>query len=397
MSSRGGTILVTGASGFLGKRVVTKCQALMKDVRIFGADIRTPKDKISGVQYLTIDITQPDSIENVLNEIETQFGCHVDVVVHTAAIIPSVRFNYDTYYAINVKGTMNMIDVCRKRNIGSFVHVSSLSAVVNKHTINSGEFENVVGEELPYPSSDSFVDDYARSKSEAERYVLAANSPSSNFRTCAIRPTNIVGPDDARQFEMLTSWVVPVASIVGNPEDSVDFVTVSTVADACAAAAQRFMAIAKGWVTVAAGAGPGTAIDISGKTYHVGAGRRFSKREVFTHPGWGRLVLRIWLSPAMTVRLTVLNEWIYKNTGFVCQHEMRSDSMQFALESWWFNCRHAERDLGYKSLTLDEFVAEIWALKAKMPSRAAGPSSARRSLLLGFLVLLFALWVRRSR
>jgi len=95
-------VLVTGASGFLGKNLVNK---LSGEFDVFGTYYSS---KRQGLHHL--DITDEKSVEDVFAEIKP------DVVIHAAAL-PNVNhceMNKPLAKRINLDGTRNIIRACRQ-------------------------------------------------------------------------------------------------------------------------------------------------------------------------------------------------------------------------------------------------------------------------------------------
>ncbi len=110
----------------------------------------------------------------------------VDVVFHAAAL--SSPWGHDAaFQRANVDLTRDLLAAARRADVGSFVFVSSPS-VYARWADQAGLTENTAWPDRP-------LNAYARTKGEAERLVLAADTPG--FRTTAIRPRAIIGPDDA--------------------------------------------------------------------------------------------------------------------------------------------------------------------------------------------------------
>ncbi len=132
MSQSTKNILVTGGAGFIGSHLV---EALIKDnYRVTIIDnidpfySRSIKEKnIESffksplVTFLELDILN----ETVLNNIEQSFHA----IIHLAAKA-GVRFSIEDpigYQDVNVKGTQNLLEFARKRNIIQFIFASSSS------------------------------------------------------------------------------------------------------------------------------------------------------------------------------------------------------------------------------------------------------------------------------
>jgi len=88
---------------------------------------------------------------------------------------------------VNVTGTQALIDACKHCGVKQFILTSSSSVVY------SGQDILDIDETTPYASQGYNV--YTDSKIAQEKIVLAA--ATSEFATCALRPSSIYGPRDA--------------------------------------------------------------------------------------------------------------------------------------------------------------------------------------------------------
>ena len=169
--------LVTGAGGFLGLYLVEKLVARGDRVRAFcrGA---YPELAALGVEVVRGDVRNRDAVVAACQGI--------DVAFHTAAIA-GIGGRWRDFYAINVAGTRNVVEGCRKHRVGRLVYTSSPSV-----TFDGGD-QLGVDESAPYPAR--WLAHYPHSKALAEEYVLASNG-IDGLLTCALRPHLIWGPRD---------------------------------------------------------------------------------------------------------------------------------------------------------------------------------------------------------
>jgi nucleoside-diphosphate-sugar epimerase len=168
--------LVTGGNGFLGRFVVEALRRRGDSVRVLsrtGSDPETPD-----VESLPGDLRDADAVSRAAEG--------VDCIFHAAAYVGPMWGDRLRYMSINVDGTRNVIDACRRHGVRKMVFTSSSSVVFHMAD------EAGIDESRPYPGR--YYSPYAETKSMAERLVLAANGPE--LMTCALRPHFIWGPRD---------------------------------------------------------------------------------------------------------------------------------------------------------------------------------------------------------
>src|SRR5208337_4490948 len=117
-------ILITGASGFVGRNLLRHIDAKKMRIRCL---VRN-KNKLGGDEEAEI-IEGDISDRNVLNEATK----NVDTVVHLAAVIKSSVPR--EFVDVNVTGTKNLVEACLRNEIKKIIYVSSLDAALNKHDL----------------------------------------------------------------------------------------------------------------------------------------------------------------------------------------------------------------------------------------------------------------------
>jgi nucleoside-diphosphate-sugar epimerase len=172
-------VLVTGGSGMLGQAVIEQLRQAGHRVRSF--DLKPHPDP---------------AVENHIGDLrsasDAAAACAgVDAVVHTASVINLAVGKPRIVYDVNVTGTQNVIDACRRQGVRRLVYTSSLDVVFDGTPIRNGN------EGLPYARQ--FFDYYGETKAEAEKLVLAANGIDGVY-TCSLRPTSVYGPHDRVRF-----------------------------------------------------------------------------------------------------------------------------------------------------------------------------------------------------
>jgi nucleoside-diphosphate-sugar epimerase len=213
---------VTGYGGFLGRAI---CRDLIQHGYLVKglARNRYPEMEKLGVACVQGSATQLVDCEQAANG--------VDAVIHTAALAGVWGKRHDFEQA-NVVATENLIQVCKRKSIGTFVFTSSPSVTFD------GKAQTNVDESAPYPSS--WLCDYPRTKAIAEQKVLAENS--SSLATCALRPHLIWGVGDPhlipRVIERCRSGKL---RCVGNGKNLIDTVHVDFAATAHRLALERLL------------------------------------------------------------------------------------------------------------------------------------------------------------
>uniref|UniRef100_A0A3B3RBD8 Hydroxy-delta-5-steroid dehydrogenase, 3 beta- and steroid delta-isomerase 2 n=1 Tax=Paramormyrops kingsleyae TaxID=1676925 RepID=A0A3B3RBD8_9TELE len=189
MSLSGEICLVTGAFGFLGKRIIM----LLLEEGV--AEIRL-LNRFSLANLSSYDICLRPGII-LVNVFEGDIRAKGDLrkacrgastVIHTASIIDVTgSVDYNELYEVNL-----LLETCFQENVTSFIYTSSIE-VVGPNTQGDPVFNG--DEETPYFSQLKFP--YSKTKWEAEQMVLKVNGqPLSNggsLASCALRPTYIYG------------------------------------------------------------------------------------------------------------------------------------------------------------------------------------------------------------
>jgi nucleoside-diphosphate-sugar epimerase len=226
---RDATILVTGASGFIGKRLIdylslhygAKVRAM---VRSYGPAVhlaRLPVELVDG------DLMDPASLQRAVN------GC--DLVFHCAA---GISGSDENRRSATVDGTRHLLEAARQAQVSRFVHISTVAV----HGPDPGP---VIDEQLPLVHSD---DVYADAKADAEGWVFRYGK-ETGLPVTVLRPTVVYGPRSG-------AWTVgPIANmqrgtftLIGGGEGSAHPVYVDDVVQAMLLAATRPEAVGEAFL-----------------------------------------------------------------------------------------------------------------------------------------------------
>jgi len=176
-------VLVTGASGLVGRRVVEQLAAEAGGGRrVVALDLREPSAsaRIPGVDYATGDVCDPD-LRGLLESRD------VEAVVHLAAVVtPGPDSSREREYAIDVRGTGNVLRACLAAGVRQLVFTSS-GAAYGYHADSPVPLR----ESDPLRGNVAFP--YAWHKRLAEERLARARREHPELAQLVFRPGTILG------------------------------------------------------------------------------------------------------------------------------------------------------------------------------------------------------------
>ena len=216
MDLNGASVLVTGATGFVGPYLV---QALAeKNARVnilsMGMDEIPSSLCAENLDIVIGDVTKPETLDGITEG--------VDFVFHLAAIsnVDYAVKNPVKTYDVNVRGTLNLLEEVRKNPVQKFVYISS------SHVYGVPQYIPI-DEKHPLAPREP----YSASKAAAEN-IMNGYSSAYGVNTAIVRPFNIYGPGQHETF--LIPSIIKQASgndviEVGNLEPTRDFTYITDV------------------------------------------------------------------------------------------------------------------------------------------------------------------------
>jgi len=247
----------------------------------------------------------------------------VDCVFHVAALA-GIWGKWKTYYDINVAGTENVLEGCRKNGVPYLVYTSTPSVVFSQ--------KNIAGEDESLPYAARFLCHYARSKVQAEKMVLMANH--QQVKSCAIRPHLIWGPGDPHLVpRLIESGRKGKLVIVGSGKNLVDITFIENVAHAHILAADNLS----------------TSATSAGKAYFIG-----QEKPVVLWEWINTLLVELGIPPVrkkipFTVACSIgsVYEMIYRLFRLQGEPRMTRFLAYQLAHSHFFSHENAEKDLNY--------------------------------------------------
>lgn len=307
------TALVTGGSGFLGRAIVKQLLAKGVKVHILSRGNYPDLEK-AGCKVFRGEISDEKSIT------EAAEGC--DLIFHTAAKA-GVEEPYSEYERINYRGTLAVIEACKKLGIKKLIYTSTPSVVVGMAGIKNGN------ESLAYPEHTAY---YPKTKTMAEQAVLVANG--SDLLTVALRPHLMWGPGDTNLVPRLVKRArAGKMKFVGDGKNIVDTTFIDNAAEAHILAAEHLE--------------EGAAC--AGKAYFITNGEPTPISEITNKligaAGCGPVTATIPFQLAYYVGAAI--EWAYKTFQIKGEQPITPWMACELAHDHWFNIEAAKRDFGY--------------------------------------------------
>lgn len=197
------TVLVTGASGFVGLHL---CQHLLAQ----GYRVKAVARKATfALTHANLTYHQVDNIDGKTSWQGILDG--VTVVVHLAARVHQMNDRkmkaLSAYQEVNVKGTQHLVRQAVKHQVSRFIYISTIK--VNGEKTFEMPFR---ADDQPHPQ-----DAYSLSKLQAEK-ILQEEARRQGMEWVIIRPPLIYGPQVKGNFKQLiklakTAYPLPLHSI----------------------------------------------------------------------------------------------------------------------------------------------------------------------------------------
>lgn len=200
------TVLITGHTGFKGSWLTLWLKKLGAKVIGYSLEPPTKPNHFELIKPDIISIKGDVRDRALLNEVFSKYK--PDIVFHLAAQ-SLVRYSYENpleTYEVNVIGTLNIFDMCRKYDVKAIVNVTSDKCYENKEWVYGYREVDPMGGYDPYSSSkgcaELLTSSYRNSFFNVNDYGVKHNTLLASCRA-----GNVVGGGDWAKDRLITDIV----------------------------------------------------------------------------------------------------------------------------------------------------------------------------------------------
>lgn len=315
-------VLVTGATGFLGKYVVEELVEHGYQVRAFGRNRAIGQSLVNAsVTFIQGDLTNQEDLTKACQE--------MDMVVHAGAL-STVWGPWEDFYQTNVLGTKYVLEACREAKIERLVYVSSPS-------IYAAPRDQLDIKESDAPQENR-LNNYIRSKLASEKLFKDYHDVSSVI----LRPRGLFGIGDTSILPRVLNLSQKIGiPLIGDGRQLMDMTCVENVALAIRLALETPQA--------------------AGEVYNItnGEPRAFRNLIEETLRGLGYPIRYRKIPAPLVSAISSSLEFIYKSLKLKGEPALTRYTYYLLRYSQTLDITKAERDLGYRpKITISEGIEQ---------------------------------------
>lgn len=172
-------VLVTGAAGFLGGRLIERLAQTEAPVRAT-TRVASRARAVKGVEWVRCNLTSEADLGRAMAGVETVFHC---------AAMAGAPGSLEDYEEANVRGTLRVAKIAEEVGVRNLVYISSISVYpIPAHS------KKYLDEDTLYDTRAKERGFYTQSKVAAERALLEHAGNHPRLRIVVLRPGTIYGP-----------------------------------------------------------------------------------------------------------------------------------------------------------------------------------------------------------
>jgi dihydroflavonol-4-reductase len=188
-------VLVTGATGFVGRHVALALRDAGHEVVALVRDVDAAAARLPGIRCVGGDLERPESLRLAMKEAAS--------VVHVAGFVSNSLHERERLFSVNAVGAWNLLEAAGTTGVRRVVFTSSTSAVGALHEDRP---EDALDESAPFELRDLAVP-YVQVKRAAHEAALEARE--DGLPVVVLSPTFVLGPGDERltSSELIDAFV----------------------------------------------------------------------------------------------------------------------------------------------------------------------------------------------
>ena len=203
--------IVTGATGFIGRHLVSRLLSSDVDLTIIARD----KERALEGMPESVNIIEADLTRDLVD-----IPPGADIFFHCAGEIK----DHNKFYSVNVKATQKLLDECIHKGVKKFIYLSSVGVI-------GAEKAGYYDELAPCFPRNS----YEKSKLEAEKIVLQY-SKNRGLDISILRPSIVYGPGKKSEGDSFLSLITAIKNeyfrYAGDNKSIYNIIYVKDVAEA---------------------------------------------------------------------------------------------------------------------------------------------------------------------
>ncbi|HNB24746.1 MAG TPA: NAD(P)-dependent oxidoreductase, partial [Candidatus Melainabacteria bacterium] len=213
---------VTGSSGLIGGALGL---ALNQKCKVVGFDNEGPPHPPENFDWLSVDLTSDESVQNAFHILEHRIGTKIDSVFHFAAYYSFSGEDSDMYDKVTVHGTERLLRGLERFDVGQFVFSSSM--LVHKPT--------QPGERISEVSEIEGTWAYPNSKIETEKLLERTETrfPKVILRVAGVYDDDCHSIPIAHQIQRIYEKQLTGIFYPGDVEVGQTFIHLGDLIDAC--------------------------------------------------------------------------------------------------------------------------------------------------------------------
>jgi nucleoside-diphosphate-sugar epimerase len=299
-------VLVTGATGFIGRCLVNRLLSQGYEVRALVRGTSSLQDLNAGAERAIGDLTDPESLRQVLQGVDLVYNC--------AGSLGTWGVKEEKLHTVNVTGVRNLLAACLASSVQHIIHLSTGGVT------GPVPYDPVDETYACHPSTP-----YERTKWQGEQ-VAVEMARTHHLPLTVVRPTFTYGPGDLHKLPLFRAVRKGLFAFVGSGASTIHPVYIDDLLDGlelCAAKAPQ------------------------GAVYIIGGEKPVSKRELI-----GLIAARINVPPPrihLPVMPTMGVAFALEMVGSVLHFEpplTRSRVLMFS-KNWGYSIAKARKELGY--------------------------------------------------